>query len=80
MFIFGGIFEVTKELNDVQAFSLKTREWTTIYEDEQSPQRLVRRNTILNQGAAIKAALGEDSSFSKIARDQSPGPGEGDRT
>jgi hypothetical protein len=80
MFIFGGIFEVTKELNDVQSFSLKTREWTTIYEDEQSPQRLVRRNTILNQGAAIKAALGEDSSVSKIVRDQSPGPGEGDRT
>ena len=51
MFIFGGIFEVTKELNDVQAFSLKTKEWTSIYEDEQSPQKLVRRNTILNQGA-----------------------------
>jgi len=48
MFIFGGIFEVTKELNDVQAFSLKTKEWTSIYEDEQSPQKLVRRNTILN--------------------------------
>ena len=32
----------------------------------------------MNQGA-IKA-FGDESSFSKIARDQSPGPGDGDRT
>jgi len=43
MFVFGGIFEVTKELNDVQAFNLKTKEWISIYEDSQSPAKLVRR-------------------------------------
>lgn len=33
MLIFGGIFEVTKELNDLQSFDFTTRKWQAIFEE-----------------------------------------------
>jgi hypothetical protein len=33
MLIFGGIFEVTKELNDLMAFDFSTNQWVTIFEE-----------------------------------------------
>ncbi len=33
MMVFGGIYEVTKELNDLQAFEFKTRRWVPIFEE-----------------------------------------------
>lgn len=46
--VFGGILEVTKELNDVQVFVIKEQKWIQIYEDFFSPSKQVRRNTLLN--------------------------------
>lgn len=33
MLIFGGIFEVTKELNDLMAFDFATNQWVAIFEE-----------------------------------------------
>ena len=40
MLVFGGIFEVTKELNDLQIFDFTTKRWSTLYEElSYSPQK-----------------------------------------
>jgi len=39
MIIFGGIFEVTKELNDVHIFNMKTSKWVCLQEETNSPIR-----------------------------------------
>lgn len=36
--IFGGIYEVTKELNDLYAYSIQKNQWITIQEPSQSPR------------------------------------------
>jgi hypothetical protein len=45
MVIFGGIFEVTKELDDMHAFNLKTNRWTAWFEEysgsSHSPSKLL---------------------------------------
>ena len=33
MVIFGGILEVTKELDDMHSFDFRTKKWTSLYED-----------------------------------------------
>ena len=33
MMVFGGIFEVTKELNDLMAFDFTKRQWVTLFEE-----------------------------------------------
>lgn len=45
--IFGGIFEVTRELNDVYAFSLAQKRWIVLSQDSGSP---VKRKTITKDG------------------------------
>lgn len=37
MFLFGGIFEITKELNDVWAFNLNSKKWILIFDEPNSP-------------------------------------------
>ena len=39
MVIFGGIYEITKELNDLHLFDLRTNKWITIQEEINSPAR-----------------------------------------
>lgn len=40
MIIFGGIYEVTKELDDMMIFDIKQRKWHTIFEEVlHSPNR-----------------------------------------
>ena len=39
MVIFGGIFEITKELNDFHLFDFKKQKWITIFEESLSPKR-----------------------------------------
>lgn len=39
LIIFGGIYEVTKELNDCAVFSLKKNEWICINEETCSPRK-----------------------------------------
>ena len=37
MIIYGGIFEVTKELNDMHVFDLKKQQWVVLFEELNSP-------------------------------------------
>ena len=34
MLLFGGIFEITKELNDLHAYDLVSGKWTILFEDD----------------------------------------------
>jgi hypothetical protein len=37
MIIFGGIFEVTKELNDMHLFDMRSKKWIQFFEETSSP-------------------------------------------
>ena len=39
MIIYGGIFEVTKELNDMHVFDLKNERWLCLFEELNSPKK-----------------------------------------
>lgn len=39
MIIYGGILEVTKELNDMHVFNLHTERWICLFEELNSPQK-----------------------------------------
>jgi hypothetical protein len=39
MIIFGGIYEITKELNDLHLFDFRKSKWVTIFEEAHSPKR-----------------------------------------
>lgn len=55
MVVFGGLYELTKELNDLFVFDLKTWKWTKIFDENDypgSPTRLPessRRDTTLRE-------------------------------
>jgi len=40
MLLFGGIYEITKELNDLHMFDLANRRWIMIFEESNSPKRM----------------------------------------
>lgn len=42
MLVFGGILEVTKEMNDVCAFSISQKRWVYLCEDLQSPVKKMK--------------------------------------
>ena len=37
MVVFGGIYEVTKELNDMIIYDIKNKRWITLFEEQSSP-------------------------------------------
>ena len=39
MIIYGGIFEVTKELNDMHIFDLQSDKWICLFEEINSPKK-----------------------------------------
>lgn len=53
--IFGGIFEVTRELNDVYGFSLSQKRWVPLSEDHNSPLKL-KKAVINNSLLTVKEA------------------------
>ena len=40
LIIFGGVFEVTKELDDMYLFDLKNKRWIVFFEEESSPVKI----------------------------------------
>lgn len=54
MIIYGGIYEVTKELNDMFVFDLRKEKWVCLFEELNSPKRMteaganspLKRNTL----------------------------------
>jgi hypothetical protein len=39
MVMFGGIFEITKELNDCMMYDFKHNKWITLFEEQVSPNK-----------------------------------------
>ena len=39
MIVFGGIYEITKELNDFHIYDLKNNKWVTLFEEANSPMK-----------------------------------------
>jgi hypothetical protein len=39
MIIFGGIFDITQELNDMHMYDLKNHRWVTFFEELMSPTK-----------------------------------------
>ena len=39
MTLFGGIFEITKELNDFHLYDFQRNKWVTLYEETYSPKK-----------------------------------------
>jgi DNA topoisomerase IA len=39
MVVFGGIYEITKELNDLHIFDFTKKKWITLFEESNSPVR-----------------------------------------
>ena len=67
MVIFGGLYDLTKEMNDMHVFDLKNEKWTKLYEDEQNMSPIKLRHTGLTtrysvqskpSSAALKNPLG----------------------
>jgi hypothetical protein len=46
MIIFGGIFEVTKELDDMHVFDFRNKRWITFFEEMGSP---LKKNGIISR-------------------------------
>ena len=40
MILFGGIYEITKELNDLHIFDFSKNTWVTLFEESNSPLKL----------------------------------------
>jgi hypothetical protein len=47
MLVFGGIFEITKELNDFSIFDFRTNRWVSLFEETHSPKKGLDGNSPL---------------------------------
>lgn len=63
MIIFGGIYEITKELNDLHIFDFAKRKWVTVFEESVSPGRNRDLNSSLD-GDTFHATSGLNASGS----------------
>jgi len=50
MVVYGGIFEVTKELNDLNLFDTRTKKWISLFEETHSPVGKKRSFLMLGNG------------------------------
>lgn len=41
MILFGGIYEITKELNDFMLYDFKQNKWITLFEESVSPKKVM---------------------------------------
>lgn len=51
MLLFGGIFEITKELNDLYLYDFKQNRWITVFEESCSPKKLSPDNSIMDDSS-----------------------------
>lgn len=51
MVMFGGIFEITKELNDFLMFDFKTNKWITLFEESVSPKKALNDYSSLDENS-----------------------------
>ena len=59
LIVFGGIFEITKELNDLHMFDLKKKKWVTVFEESNSPVKGRDHSpTFTHEGDGFHQSLG----------------------
>mmetsp|Transcript_29024 Transcript_29024/g.21599 ORF Transcript_29024/g.21599 Transcript_29024/m.21599 type:complete len:116 (+) Transcript_29024:881-1228(+) len=51
MVMFGGIFEITKELNDFMLYDIAENKWITLFEESVSPKKLPREYHMMDDGS-----------------------------
>ena len=56
MIIYGGIFEVTKELNDMHIFDLKNDKWICLFEEINSPKKFRDESPTKSAGGGLGAS------------------------
>ena len=76
MLVFGGIFEVIKELNDICAFSIAQKRWMYLSEDKNSPAKKKtikerRDSTIDRDTPALEKEETINNSVKKLTRQKS---------
>lgn len=57
MIIYGGIYEITKELNDMHIFDLRKEQWVCLFEEINSPKKLVETSpdkSAMNNNSPLK--------------------------
>lgn len=62
MIIYGGIYEVTKELNDMHVFDLRQDKWVCLFQEQNSPKKFsgdgispLKRNTLKENAMDLTA-------------------------
>jgi hypothetical protein len=60
--LFGGIFEITKELNDLHAFDIESNTWVTLYQECSSPTKSKDAN---NSSHIMKSEVPSPSKFTE---------------
>lgn len=50
MVLFGGIFEITKELNDFMLYDFKQNKWITLFEESVSPKKIMHESSFDDGG------------------------------
>jgi Galactose oxidase, central domain len=57
--VFGGIYEITKELNDLHMFDLKKKKWVTVFEESNSPVKGREHSpTFMHEGDGFQSTIG----------------------
>ena len=75
MVIFGGIFEITKELNDLHLFDFKKQRWVTLFEEANSPKRELspyQQHEDSSPGGSMSPAKKSHNGVSPLGRKASP--------
>lgn len=62
MIIFGGIFDVTQELNDMHIYDLAKQKWVSFFEEMMSP--------VKKKKAIVNAFTGSDSPVRNSMKDK----------
>ena len=57
MTLFGGIYEITKELNDFHLFDFKRNKWITIFEETYSPKKGGPNDLLMDNSSPISGNL-----------------------
>jgi hypothetical protein len=51
--IFGGIWEITKELNDFHLYDLKLNKWITLFEESVSPKKVPQDYSFVDDSSPL---------------------------
>lgn len=61
MIVFGGIYEITKELNDLHMFDFSKKKWVTVFEETNSPIKPYKEGSPVDMENSFTTALNHGS-------------------